>query len=66
MKQILPVVLLSMLACLCFVDDKNEKPKPAQSVAELQQQLEKVLKETHTPGASVAIVHRKERSGLLV
>jgi CubicO group peptidase (beta-lactamase class C family) len=59
MKRIIPVVLLSMLACLCFADDKNEKQKPAQSIAELEQQLEKVLKDTHTPGASVAIVHRE-------
>src|SRR5208337_1296309 len=59
MKRIIPIVLLPMLACLCFADDKNEKQKPAQSIAELQQQLEKVLKDTHTPGASVAIVHRE-------
>ena len=59
MKRIIPIVLLSMLACLCFADDKNEKQKPAQSIAELQQQLEKALKDTHTPGASVAIVHRE-------
>ncbi len=38
--------------------NKEEKPKPAQSIEELQQQLEKILKDTHTPGVSVAIVHR--------
>lgn len=59
MIRIIPVAFLSMLACLCFADDKNEKQKPAQSIAELQQQLEKVLKDTHTPGVSVAIVHRE-------
>jgi CubicO group peptidase (beta-lactamase class C family) len=59
MKWIIPIVLLSVLACLCFANDKNEKRKPAQSIAELQQQLEKALKDTHTPGASVAIVHRE-------
>lgn len=59
MKWSIPIVLLSVLACLCFADDKNEKQKPAQSIAELQQQLEKVLKDTHTPGVSVAIVHRE-------
>jgi len=58
MKRIIPFILLSMLACLCFADDKNEKQKPAQSIPELQQQLEKALKDTHTPGVSVAIVHR--------
>jgi len=59
MKRIILFVLLSMLACLCFADDKNEKQKPAQSIPELQQQLEKVLKEMHNPGVSVAIVHRE-------
>jgi CubicO group peptidase (beta-lactamase class C family) len=39
-------------------DAKDEKPKPAQSIDELRQQLEKILKDTHTPGVSVAIVHR--------
>ncbi len=37
---------------------KDETPKPAQSIAELRQQLEKILADTHTPGVSVAIVHR--------
>ena len=39
-------------------DKKDEAPKPAQSIAELRQQLEKILADTHTPGVSVAIVHR--------
>jgi CubicO group peptidase (beta-lactamase class C family) len=58
MKPIILILILSTLACLCFADDKSEKQKPAQSIAELQQQLEKLLKDTHTPGVSVAIVHR--------
>lgn len=59
MKWVIPVVLLSLLVPLCFAaDKKEEKPKPAQSIEELRQQLEKVLKDTHTPGASVAVVHR--------
>jgi len=37
---------------------KDDKPKPAQSIPELRQQLEKILADTHTPGVSVAIVHR--------
>ena len=37
---------------------KDETPKPAQTIAELRQQLEKILADTHTPGVSVAIVHR--------
>src|SRR5258705_2142669 len=39
-------------------DKKDEKPNPAQSVDELRQQLEKILNDTHTPGVSVAIVHK--------
>ena len=39
-------------------DKKEEKPKPAQSIEELRQQLEKILKDTHTRGVSVAIVHK--------
>ena len=58
MKRIILFVLVSMLACLCYGNDKNEKQKPAQSIVELQQQLAKILKDTHTPGVSVAIVHR--------
>jgi CubicO group peptidase (beta-lactamase class C family) len=37
---------------------KDETPKPAQSIAELRQQLEKLLADTHTPGMSIAIVHK--------
>src|SRR5215472_10675445 len=36
----------------------KDEPKPAQSIAELRQQLEKILKDTHTPAVSVAIVHK--------
>ena len=62
MKWIIPVVLLAILSPVSVAaeetDKKDEKPAPAQSIAELQQQLEKILKDTHTPGVSVAIVHR--------
>jgi len=37
---------------------KNEAPKPAQSIPELRQQIEKILQDSHTPGVSIAIVHR--------
>jgi len=60
-KWLIPVVLalISVLTPICVAADKQEeKLKPAQSIAELQQQLEKILKDTHTPGVSVAIVHR--------
>jgi len=59
MKWVLPVVLLSIVALSSqAADKKEEKPKPAQSITELQQQLERILKDTHTPGVSVAIVHK--------
>ena len=61
-KWMIPVILAAVLAPLCLAADKaekkDEKPMPAQSIGELQQQLEKILKDTHTPGVSVAIVHR--------
>jgi len=60
-KWSLPVVLvlISLItSSATAADKKDEKTKPAQSVAELQQQLEKILKDTKTPGISVAIVHK--------
>lgn len=59
MKSIIQVLVLCVIAAACFAQSKKEEtPKPAQTVQELQQQLEKILKDTHTPGMSVAIVHR--------
>ena len=58
MRWIIPVVLISVLAPFCLAAEKDEKQKAAQSIDELRQQLEKLLAETHTPGVSVAIVHR--------
>lgn len=61
----IPLFILSLSIGLLFTglvavaqSKKEEKPKPAQSLPELRQQLEKVLADTHTPGLSVAIVHR--------
>jgi CubicO group peptidase (beta-lactamase class C family) len=51
-------ILFFFLPIATVADKKDEKPKPAQSVDELRQQLEKILKDTHTPGVSVAIVHK--------
>ncbi|HXR32378.1 MAG TPA: serine hydrolase [Verrucomicrobiae bacterium] len=60
MKSITRLLLLGLIATACFAQDKKEETvKPAQSIPELQQQLEKILKDTHTPGMSVAIVHRE-------
>ena len=61
MKWATAVALFFTLAAVGLAKNetkKDEEPKPAQSVAELQQQLETILKNTHTPGVSVAIVHR--------
>jgi CubicO group peptidase (beta-lactamase class C family) len=59
-KRIISTVLffLIILPAVIAADKKEEKPNPAQSIDELRQQLEKILKETHTPGVSVAIVHK--------
>ena len=61
MKSITRLLLICLFAISCFAQDKkkDETPKPAQSIEELKQQLEKILKDTHTPGMSVAIVHRE-------
>ena len=56
LKWIIPFVLVSVLGQICLAAEKDEKP--ARSIDELRQLLEKVLAETHTPGVSVAIVHR--------
>src|ERR1700759_1998472 len=56
-------ILASLILCLPSValfaqKNPEAKPKPAQSIPELRQQLEKILNDTHTPGVSVAIVRR--------
>jgi len=58
MKWLLSLVVVAILAPHTFADDQKNEPKPAQSIAELRQQIETILKDTHTPGVSVAIVHR--------
>ncbi len=58
MKAIVCVVLIGLLAGVCQAADKEQPPKPAQSIPELQRQLEKILKDNHVPGVSVAIVKR--------
>jgi CubicO group peptidase (beta-lactamase class C family) len=59
MRHAYAVVVFCLIASLCIAaDKKEEKIKPADSIQELQQQIEKILKDTHTPGVSVAIVHK--------
>jgi len=58
-KRCVSALILPFIATLAFAAAKPaEKPKPAQSIPELQQQLTKILTDTHTPAVSVAIVHR--------
>jgi CubicO group peptidase (beta-lactamase class C family) len=61
-KWIIRFVLLFLLTWGCLAADKpagkDEKPKPAQSIDELRQQIEKILKDTNTNGVSIAIVHK--------
>ena len=58
MKWMILAVLISLLTSICLAAEKSDAPKPAQSTDELRQQLEKILKDTHTNGVSVAIVHK--------
>jgi CubicO group peptidase (beta-lactamase class C family) len=57
MRFVAALLLLSLPAAV-FAAEKKDEPKPAQSIPELRQQLEKILKDTHTPAVSVAIVHK--------
>jgi CubicO group peptidase (beta-lactamase class C family) len=58
-RRILYAVVLFLITSLCLAaDKKEEKLKPAESTDELRQQIEKILKDTHTPGVALAIVHR--------
>ena len=59
MKWMIPALLLIVSIPVCLAaEKKEEKPKPAQSIEELRQQLEKILTDTHVPGISIAIVHK--------
>jgi len=60
-KRSVSALILPFLLTLAFAADKPkpDKPKPAQTISELQQQLTKILTDSHTPGVSIAIVHRE-------
>ena len=51
------IALILLLLSATVSAAQVEKTRPAQSIAELQQQLQKILSDTHTPGLAVAIVH---------
>src|ERR1700740_23087 len=57
-------ILLLLLTPFCLADDKNQPPKPAHSVPELQQQIGKILKDSHTPGVCDASIHRDGPEGV--
>jgi CubicO group peptidase (beta-lactamase class C family) len=58
-KTLTQLAFFLLLATACFAQDKKEDaPTAAQSIPQLQKQLEKILEDTHTPGVSVAIVRR--------
>jgi CubicO group peptidase (beta-lactamase class C family) len=53
------MILLAVCSTICCAQRKTEEIQtPARSNAELRQQLEKILSATHTPGLSVAVVHK--------
>jgi len=60
-KRSVSALILPFLLTLAFAANtpKPDKPKPAQTISELQQQLTKILTDSHTPGVSIAIVHRE-------
>ena len=61
MKKVISAVLCLLIVPACIaadMDKKDEQPQPAQSIEELRQQLEKILKDTRTPGVSVAIMRK--------
>ena len=51
-------VLLVLSVATAFAQSPPPKPSDPKTTDELRQQIEKVLKDTHTPGAGVAIVKR--------
>jgi CubicO group peptidase (beta-lactamase class C family) len=56
-KYLWPLLLIWSVPLPCQAQAPLAVPA-AQSIEQLQQQLQSVLRDTHTPGAAVAIVHR--------
>ena len=52
------VLMFGLLVTAAFADKNVATSKAAGSIAELRQQIERTLQDSHTPGVSVAIVHR--------
>lgn len=58
-KPFVSLVILSYLSAACIAQKPKDEPKPAHSVPELRNQLEKILKDSHIPGVSIAIVREE-------
>ena len=59
MRSLIHIFFLCLLLATTYVAQSKETDtsKAARSINELQQELEKILEDTRTPGLSVAIVH---------
>ncbi len=57
-KSLILIAILAFLGISCSSQNITENKKPAQSIEELQRQLEHVLQDMHIPGMSIAIVNR--------
>lgn len=57
-KSLISIAILAFLGISCSSQNITENKKPAQSIEELQTQLEHVLQDMHIPGMSIAIVNR--------
>jgi CubicO group peptidase (beta-lactamase class C family) len=58
LKQFASTLIFSFLILATAAADTDKTQRPPASLTELRQQLDAILQQTRTPGASVAIVHR--------
>jgi CubicO group peptidase (beta-lactamase class C family) len=58
MRFLIPILFLCLLYAIPYIaQSKEDTSRAARSINQLQQELEKILEDTRTPGLSVAIVH---------
>ena len=58
MRIAYPLLLCLFATCSVARDRVADTPPTAQSIKQLEYQLEKILNDSHTAGLSIAIVHR--------
>jgi CubicO group peptidase (beta-lactamase class C family) len=58
-KLLILISIFALLGTVCPSQAHAENKEPAQSIGELQTQLENILKDMHVPGMSIAIVRRE-------